>query len=103
MAVGASQLRAIRVLTRRRKKTQLFDHVADGREQLAGNSSNFADRQNSGPMRIYRSCHGWWRCRCYGDAICAHTKTRGLFAGIGLRHVAARSVGMMAVFRLGPQ
>jgi hypothetical protein len=35
-----------------------------------------------------------WRCRCYGDVICAHTTTRGLFAGIGLRHVAARSVGM---------
>ena len=27
----------------------------------------------------------------------------GLFAGTGLRHVAARSVGMMAGFRLGPQ
>jgi hypothetical protein len=46
--------------------------------------------------------HIWWRCRCYGD-VCAHTATRGLFAGTGLRQVADRSVGMMAEFRLGPQ
>jgi hypothetical protein len=41
--------------------------------------------------------------RCYGDIMCAHTATSGLFAGTGLRHVAARSVGIMAGFRLGPQ
>ena len=43
------------------------------------------------------------RFRYYGGAISAHTATRGLFAGIWLRHVAARSVGMIARFRLGPQ
>ena len=43
------------------------------------------------------------RCRYYGGGISAHTATRGLFTGIGLRHVAARSVGMIAAFRFGPQ
>jgi hypothetical protein len=43
---------------------------------------------------------GELRCRCYGNAISAHTATRGLFTGIGLWHVAARSVGMIAGFRL---
>ncbi|TMJ78917.1 MAG: hypothetical protein E6G78_23440 [Alphaproteobacteria bacterium] len=38
----------------------------------------------------------------YG-AICAHTATSGLFAGPAARHVAARSVGMRAVFPFGPQ
>jgi hypothetical protein len=49
------------------------------------------------------SMPGELRCRCYGDAISAHTATRGLFTGIGLRQVADRSVGMIARFRLGPQ
>jgi hypothetical protein len=35
------------------------------------------------------------------SAICAHTTTSGLFAGIGLRHVAARSVGLAAFFACG--
>jgi len=43
------------------------------------------------------------RCRYYGGGISAHTATRGVFTGIALRHVAARSVGMIAEFRLGPQ
>ena len=43
------------------------------------------------------------RCRYYGGGISAHTATRGLFTGIGLRQVADRSVGMIARFRLGPQ
>jgi hypothetical protein len=43
------------------------------------------------------------RFRYYGGAISAHTATRGLFTGIWLRHVAVRSVGMIARFRLGPQ
>src|SRR5215831_14288041 len=53
----------------------------------------------------HRRCSmpGELRCRRYGDAISAHTATRGLFTGIGLRHVADRSVGMIARFRLGPQ
>ena len=38
-----------------------------------------------------------------GDGIAAHTATRGLFAGTRVRHVAVRSVGMRAAFRLGPQ
>jgi hypothetical protein len=43
------------------------------------------------------------RLRYYGGAVSAHTATRGLFTGIWLRHVAVRSVGMIARFRLGPQ
>jgi hypothetical protein len=35
------------------------------------------------------------------SAICAHPTTSGLFAGIGLRHVAARSVGLAAFFACG--
>jgi hypothetical protein len=30
------------------KKAQLFNHVVGEREQLVGNSSNFADRENLG-------------------------------------------------------
>ena len=53
--------------------------------------------------RIAGADAGPLRFRYYGGAISAHTATRGLFAGIWLRHVAARSVGMIARFRLGPQ
>jgi hypothetical protein len=90
-------------LTNSSHRNETFDERELRTAPMGGASKGKGPRLGLSVKRTSGADAGPVRLRYYGGAVSAHTATRGLFTGIWLRHVAARSVGMIARFRLGPQ